>query len=546
MVFRSRYWATSTIFSLVLVASVSWSQGATHVGSSSAALGIASVQDRTALLERVAHHELGSDVGLGSMPPGLSEPDPARRALALLRAVDLAERGAASDAGLVRDDCARALAWVRAVQQLDDDEGVRALASFFDEIGAVPSEGCFDVAGPAWLLSRRGTSGFSSRTFIDLPLRASDLAWELAALPELSTRELGPSFARVLIALRRASLDGGVSDRIGAPHDYDAQGVELALRLLGRAGEMADPSAIPPAIDAVLPGAALTIGAWREVGDRRLGGPPIEVPGRRRVVLESPDLGELRGVLRAASGDGGAGLDIVLPAGVYGSPADADPLVIERSGVRLLADGDDVVFAVGVRVVGATDVVLEGLRLRAVVGPTVMATRGAHVVLADVRVAGFTKVLYAHDSSLECIFGEFTLESDPGAHSAAVQLIGKARLDARASLFDGGSLHLSRATSEAWLDRCVVRSGDRPIVQSALTQGGTLMVRESLLRSRGTGILGVADGLLVATVLEAQSLPVGRRPVGLRASPRLFFSPCEPASLQALERLDDEPLPLRR
>lgn len=530
------------------------------------------------LLKKRAREVLRPELPLCSMPSGLANPDPNERAIALLRMVDRAERGVAPEAsgdasnesidfatGTVLEDCERSIAWASAMAFHDPDPGVAAMAGFLQELGARPSQGSFDAAAPGWLLTpeQRRSEGSLDRAFLDLPLHADELAWDLDGLAELSDRRIGFGFARILAALREGSTlplegsaesDGGDSDPGPAdsgPYDYDVTGVELALRLLERARHTDDPSPFLECVEALFPGPSRTLHAWREVGDRRMASPSSDAAERTVLRLEQADLASLEAALVRAFGlRNSVGVDIVLPAGDYRRPgAQAGTyLQIERSNVRLLGEtsarGERPQLHVGIRVEGATNVVLENLDIEGLKGPALMLLENTHVAVVRTRIAGASKVIYVHHAELEVIESAIELADGERAQAVSVQLLGAARLFARGSIFRSGTIFLTSPASEAWLDRCVVDSGDRPIVQAqgGVIRGGVLMARESILKSEGTGLMGVDSGLLVATVIEAGMWPVGRRPIGLLASPRLFRVVGGTDSIEGLGRLPTEPL----
>lgn len=518
---------------------------------------------------------------LGDVPAPLLAPDPMARAAGMLALVDRAEVGQGIEGravpGPVDEQCERALAWVRALAAVEPDEGVRALAGILLEVAGHPSSPAFDAQGPAWLLpsSGRGAPPITA-SMADLPERGEELLWTLESRPELGDLDLGLALARVTASLRRGAFGEASGEPLpsDALYDYDVHTTRLALELVERAASLPAQAAsgagaglsprgqLLAAVRALLPGPALDLAAWRQVTDRRGAAPSAAAfdavlagdpsAGRARVLLEAPTLDALREALEGAGGAQG-GLDILLPPGHYEAPEASDRRLefvdlrdLRRVRLRPARPEDGpVLVGAGVRLFNATDIVLEGIEIDGGTGQGLTLLDGSHAVLVGARVTSSTKAVYMADSTLEVRRSVLTADEDGRENGRILaQLIGHSRLFARASTLLGGSLYIGQGTGSAWLDRCVLESGRRPLVQGQ--RGATLFMRESLARSQGVGLMTVEDGLVVASVIDAAQNPLGRgAATGLRVSPRLLRLVQPGQAVPAGMALDEEPLRAR-
>ena len=139
----------------------------------------------------------------------------------------------------------------------------------------------------------------------------------------------------------------------------------------------------------------------------------------------------------------------------------------------------------------------------------------------------------------ECVVDGADLAKAP---QWCVRQLGTGRLLARATRFDAGTLFLSDE-GRTWLDRCVVDAGQRTLVQAQRV--GTLTAREPLFRGENLGLYNVAHGVLAAVVIDVPRDPLGRRPVGLRVSPRYFHLVGEGQSVPSAMKLRTEPFDRR-
>ncbi len=516
------------------------------------------------------------DQWLGDIPPGLTADTARARAHGLLKAIDLASRGGARSGprGTVAEDCERALAWAQAVATADPDEGVRWMARIASEVGLRPSLASFEPEGPAWLLppNRRSSPERLDFGWGDQPGTAEELRWQLEARPELASLQFGPALARLHAALapaeqltriygaeaaRDAEREAAMGDSLGIREprlfDYDSSAAELVLRLVERARAPGADSVLLAAAESLLPGAHLTLEAWRSVSDRRLATPSADAVVRERIELEGNRLGDLSALLSELTGD--AGVDIVLGAGSWTDGAE-DPkgsgksrlgstsLVIRCNDVRLIAKGDGPVWLhAGLRVYGK-NVVLQDLIVDHAQGGALTVLDGGHVVTLGCKLRGMGTVIHLQDGTAEVIECELGGADPASPPATAVRLILESRLYARASLFDAGSIFVSSG-AEVWLDRCVLDARSRMLVQAQ--DKGRLFVRESLLRGEGSGLFRVSDGLLVGSVIDVPRDPLGRLPQslqdgGIRVSPRFFHLVQEGQDVPPAMQLDSEPL----
>lgn len=508
-----------------------------------------------------------------STPASLVGGQPTDRAMAMLRMVDQAERGAPSAAansdldGAAAVDmargCAIASAWASALSELDPDASVRQLAAFLSKLRSEPSIGAFEAPLPGWFLHGKSrTAGVEFEPFTPLreplPAHAVDLIFELSAREELGDRRVGPALARIrayLMAADEHGEDVSITPESGF-HDYDADLVELALRLVERAVQeplAARKMELLDAVEALLPGPALTFAAWRETSDRRWASVAGPSDARRRVVLEEADLGQLEQALLDLALDAGAlgsasrvDVDILLPGGEYGEFVKSPRLLdVPGSGIRIMPRdaGSKVLIHAGFRCLGAVDFVLENVTVVHGAGQALTVMDGGHAVAIGSTLKGKGRVIHVSNGDVE-LYGCAALPAsgDP-SQGTMLQLMRGGRFLARTSLLHAGSVFIGQGGGEVWLDRCVLDSADRPMVQGQL--GGWLVARESLLRGDGAGLMSVEDGMLAATVIEAAFQPMGRAGAGLRVSPRLFALIGSRDEGSKAERFAVEPLPVK-
>lgn len=389
----------------------------------------------------------------------------------------------------------------------------------------------------------------SPGTWMELPASAEELAWQLERRAELADLDLGPPLARLLLALRRAqSADtGGAGSGDDRYFDYDARTAELVLRLVGRARTSAEPGALLDAAAALVPGVDLDLASRREVSDRRLASPSADVVPRRTITLEAPDLDLLEGVLGDLASDGRSdAVDVLLPAGVYegGGEPRASQLDVRRSDLRLrpAEEGAAVEIRIGIRVREGRNVVIEGVRVRNDGGAALAVHEGCHAVGLRARFSGAGNAIQVQSGDLElfeCVVDGADLAKAP---QWSVRQLGTARLHGRATRFEAGTLFLSDE-GRTWLDRCVVDAGQRTLVQAQRV--GTLTARETLFRGENLGLYNVAHGVLAAVVLDVPRDPLGRRPSGLRVSPRYLHLVGEGQSVPGSMKLPAEPFDRR-
>lgn len=468
------------------------------------------------------------------VPEGLGDPDPTERVAGLLDAFEGSSRVSAR-------------AWAEAVAIDDPHPGVRTFAGFLAAVGEHQVPPSPPVRGPVWLVNPLERGGGWPVPFAGDPVPGPfERAFEVAERPELADLQIGPALGRVLVALVG---DDGLSR--GAEREEAA--AELALELVRRAAadERGARAALVGAVEALLPGDAVSLAALRIVGDRRRladGG----APERERIAIPAADIDALRAELarqsdRFASAPSAdeewVGVDLVLPPGTYGmvsgEPATID---LDVSGLRLVAAGPGVTLAAGVRVRGARDVVLEGVTVDCQGGQALTVLDGAHVVVVDSELMGRTRVVHVDGGALELHGSRLAPTPDQPAHGSSAQLLGGALLVGRNSAVVGGSLFIGQGGAEVRLDRCVLDSGDRPLAQGQ--GGGRLLARESLFLSRGAGFMAMNEIVLSAVVVDTAFQPFGRGQAEVRVGPDLFALTGSQAGAARVERLGVEPIPM--
>ncbi|MEE2941232.1 MAG: hypothetical protein VX460_12650 [Planctomycetota bacterium] len=472
--------------------------------------------------------------GPAEVPAGLGDPDPAERAAGLLAAFEALGRVGARP-------------WAEAVAVDDPHSGVRTLAAFLAAVGEHQAPSLPPARGPVWLVNPLDRGEAWPVPFAGDPVPGpSERAFEVVERPELADLEFGPALGRVLVAL----ADGDLVPR-GAEREEAA--AELALELVRRAAahERGARAALIGAVEALLPGDAVSLAALRIVGDRRRladgGGPE-----RERVVIPAADIDALRaelGRLRdrfAASSSAAerwAGVDLVLPPGTYGVPAgELATIDLDVSGLRLIASDPGVTLAAGVRARAARDVVLEGVTIDCRGGQALSILEGAHVVVVDSVLMGGARVVHVDGGALELHGSRLAPTAGQLGRGSTAQLLGGALLVARDSALSGGSLFIGHGGAEVRLDRCVLDSGDRPLAQGQ--RGGRLLARESFFLSRGAGFMAMDEIVLSAVAVDTAFQPFGRGDAEVRVGPVLFALTGSDAGGARVERLGVEPLPV--
>lgn len=424
-----------------------------------------------------------ADLGVISDPPrGLFAEEPGERAHALL--LFWPEAGGVD--------------WVRVMALGDPDEAVRELAQLLSEAPSLPRAGAglpyvltpkLERETPAprdWRehVSERGPVGLA------LDLRS----------------EYPPVDARASLAMLRLAFDLGPADeRSWEGPGGGAERAELVLRLVERYG-LSGEEALLRAAEVLVLGPAAMLGAERELLYLRMGGSVPELSQRRRVELERADLALLEVRIGALLEAGESYVDLVLPAGDYhrtGGRGD-NWLDIRVPGLRLIG-GQGVHLGVGLRVQGAWDVVFEGLAVGNGSGSALLVVDGS-VTALDCEFVGNQSVISLQNAELEldrCRV--LTLPGTQGLYS--VRFSAASSLRARASRLAAGTLYLGDG-GRAYLDRCVLESGVRALVQGQ--RDGQFVARDCLLQGSNVGLYGLEQGLLEGVVLRAAQDPFGR------------------------------------
>jgi hypothetical protein len=128
--------------------------------------------------------------------------------------------------------------------------------------------------------------------------------------------------------------------------------------------------------------------------------------------------------------------------------------------------------------------------------------------------------------------------AESGSSAYAVRMTMAARLLARATCFDAGTILLSDEAT-AYLDRCVVSAGNRAVVQGS--RSGAVVARDCLFQGQAMGFFNLGSALVAGIVID-----VARDPMGhvqrVRACPRSTHVLGPDQRLRLDEFLPDDPL----
>jgi hypothetical protein len=224
------------------------------------------------------------------------------------------------------------------------------------------------------------------------------------------------------------------------------------------------------------------------------------IPGRQQMELAAADFDLLADVLAARRGTGAAPLDLILPAGDYrpapGRPAET--LEIHGSDLRLLGREGGVRIFATLSVQDARDVVLERITIERDTNLALIAVSAA-VTLRDCELTGGDTTINAHDALLE--LDRVQVRSTMGSFS--IRTGGESLLLVRGSLLEGGGILAMAEEGTIYLERTLVDGRDRTAVQ--MQKGGEAILRDCLLRGRGSLFSGSGEVLLEGVVLASES-----------------------------------------
>ena len=262
-----------------------------------------------------------------------------------------------------------------------------------------------------------------------------------------------------------------------------------------------------------------------------------------RVVIRLPEasLGALQQALADVEVSGQSYVDVILPAGVYGAQSGLEHWVdVKVDGVALIGE-PGVQLEVGVRCTRVRDVILANLDIRNSGGSAVSLT-GASGSLRNLTLSAAQTPLSLQDSLVE-IDGCHFVQGGGKASVYSVRMIGPSILLARASQFEAGSMLLG-TRGQAYLDRCLLDGGSRPVVQGQ--NGGDLILRDSVILGGSMGFQGLHSVLLegVLSTLRYQSFSTRDGVIRLCPEHNRTWQPWQGSN--AVEAFDSCPLTGRR
>ncbi len=230
-----------------------------------------------------------------------------------------------------------------------------------------------------------------------------------------------------------------------------------------------------------------TLMSWRDLLDLRLTRGPEMAPAERATVrLPEASLAALQQALADLEVGKKSYMNIVLPAGTYGAQSGLDHWVdIKVDGVALIGE-PGVRFEVGVRTKGVRDVILCNLEINNT-GGSAVSLAGATGSLRNLTLSAAQTPISLQDSVLE-IDGCSLVQSGGKNSVYGVRMMGPSILLARGSRFEAGTLLLG-AEGQAYLDRCTLDGGRRPVLQGQ--NGGSAVLRDCVIMGGTMGFQGL-------------------------------------------------------
>ncbi|MBL4770237.1 MAG: hypothetical protein JKY61_03635, partial [Planctomycetes bacterium] len=374
--------------------------------------------------------------------------------------------------------------WYRLMARLDPDPRVRDLALLLDSAPDRPQpSGQVDTAG---LWSQEKPEMRSREPWPDWSMEMHgvdpvDGAATIRAVIDGSSIEE----AQCLFALARLME----SSTVHGPDPYRA--IRLGLDLVEQYRLQRKSVLLEAAREGVLDEGSMLMG-WRDVVDMRLTGGPEETPLERTVIrLPEASLAALQQALADLEVTGQTYVDLVLPAGTYGVQSGLEHWVdLKVDGVALIGE-PGVFFEVGIRSTRVRDVILCNLDIRNTGGSAVSFT-GATGSLRNLTLAAAQTPISLHDSVVELDGCRLVPGSSKGS-VYAVRMFGPSIMLARACRFESGTLLLG-SLGQAYLDRCLLDGGSRPVVQGQ--NGGSLVLRDSVILGGTMGFQGLSSVVL--------------------------------------------------
>ncbi|MDF1838819.1 MAG: hypothetical protein P1V35_13195, partial [Planctomycetota bacterium] len=417
-----------------------------------------------AILERAG----GTVEGGAHLPESWSDPDGGKRVQALLW--DYGKPGLGE--------------WYRLMARLDPDPRVRDLAVLLDSAPLRPRPtGQLDTQG-LWAQSKPGQRMAESWPDWAMEMHGVD-ALDGAATIRAVVDGTNIEEAQCLLALAR--LMEGTSDQGVDPF----RPIRLGLDLVEQYRSLRKSVLLEAIREGVLDSGSTLMG-WRDLLDLRLMGGPEVAPMERAVIrLPEASLGALQQALADIEISGQTYVDVVLPPGIYGAQSGLEHWVdVKVDGVALIGE-PGVELEVGVRCTRVRDVILANLVIRNAGGSAVSLT-GASGSLRNLTLSAAQTPLSLQDSVIEIDGGRF-IQGGGKASVYSVRMIGPSILLARASQFEAGAILLG-TRGQAYLDRCLLDGGNRPVVQGQ--NGGDLVLRDSVIMGGTMGFQGLHSVLL--------------------------------------------------
>ncbi len=425
------------------------------------------------MLEAVLQRVGGAQVTATPLPKAWSNPDGGERLQALL--LDYGKPDLVD--------------WYRLMERLDPDPRVRDLAKLLNSAPLRPiSTGQVDTQG-IWTLLKPDQRNAEAWPDWGVEMHAVDpmdgAANIRAVIDGADIAEAHCLFA--LARLMEASKAQGMSP---------FRSIRLGLDLVEQYRKRNKKVLLEAVREGVLDSGA-TLMAWRDLLDLRLTHGPEKAPvGRALVRLPEASLAALQQALADLEVGKQSYVDIVLPQGTYGTQSGLDHWVdIKVDGVALIGE-PGVRFEFGVRAKGVRDVILCNLAINNTGGSAVSLT-GATGSLRNLTLSAAQTPISLQDSVVE-IDGCSLVQSGGKSSVYAVRMIGPSILLARASRFEAGTLLLG-TEGQAYLDRCTLHGGRRPVVQGQ--NGGNLVMRDSVILGGTMGFQGL-DAVLLEGVLS--------------------------------------------
>jgi hypothetical protein len=420
------------------------------------------------MLEAILVRAAGTRGLSGSPPKSWYSPDGDRRLQALL-----------VDYGTPELD-----GWYRLMARLDPDPRVRDLAVLLDSAPVRPRPaGQADTAG-LWSQERpdqRSAEAWPDWTVEMHGVDAMDGAATIRAVIDGANVEE----AQCLFALARLME---ASPSVGRD---PFRSIRLGLDLIEQYRLLRKSVLLEAVREGVLDSGSTLMG-WRDLLDLRLAGGP-ETPPVQRAIIRLPEasLAALQQALADLEAAGQSYVDLILPAGVYGAQSGLEHWVdIKVDGVALIGE-PGVQFEVGVRSTRVRDVILCNLEIRNNGGSAVSFT-GATGSLRNLTLSAAQTPLSLQDSVVE-LDGCHLVQGGGKASVYGVRMIGPSIMLARACHFEAGTLLLG-TVGQAYLDRCLLDGGSRPVVQGQ--NGGNVILRDSVILGGTMGFQGLNSVLL--------------------------------------------------